>query len=368
LAKAVFNSSKSQRPIWRGFASDNYAGVHPEVLKKLVLVNDGHEIAYGEDTVTAEFDALVRRLFGSKAVGFPVFNGTGANVVALQAALKRWEAVICVESAHIHADEGGAPEKMGGIKLWTVPSPDGKLTPEMIDSQVFDMGVVHRAQPGVVSITQTTEMGTLYTAKEIKALADRAHKHGLLIHMDGARLSNAAAALGLSFKQFTTDLGIDLVSLGGTKIGALGAEAVIVTDSKSARGKEFANAMPFLRKTSMQLPSKMRFVSAQLNTLFEDDARVALANARHANAMAERLYEGVVAIAKKHKEVKIPNRAEANAVFPILPAKVTAKLQKDYRFYVWNQATGQVRWMCAWDTTPSDVDGLLAALKAALEK
>ena len=356
------------REIWRGFASDNYAGVHPEVIKKMVVVNDGHEIAYGDDTETAKFNKLVKELFGSRAVGFPVFNGTGANVVALQAALNRWEAVICAESAHIHVDEGGAPEKMAGIKLWTVPTPDGKLTPELIDSQVFDMGFVHRAQPGVVSITQTTEMGTLYSAKEIKALADRAHKHGLLLHLDGARLSNAAAALGLSFKKFTTDVGVDLVSLGGTKIGALAAEAVIVTDSKSARGKELANAMPYLRKTSMQLPSKMRFVSAQLNALFENDARLALHNAKHANSMAQRLYEGVVAIAKKHKEVKIPNRAEANAVFPILPAKISAKLQKSYRFYVWNQATGQVRWMCAWDTTPSDVDGLLAALKAALEK
>jgi threonine aldolase len=356
-----------KKEVWRGFASDNYAGVDTEVIKRMVLVNKGHEVAYGDDTVTAEFNKLVKQLFGSKAVGFPVFNGTGANVVALQAGLKRWEAVICVESAHIHADEGGAPEKMGGIKLWTVASPTGKLTPELVDSQVFDMGFVHRAQPGIVSITQTTEMGTLYTAKEIKALSARAHKHGLLLHMDGARLSNAAAALGLSFKQFTTDVGVDLVSLGATKIGALAAEAVIVTDAKSARGKELANAMPFLRKTSMQLPSKMRFVSAQLLALFENDARVALANARHANAMAKRLYEGVVQIAKKHKEVKVPNPTEANAVFPILPAKVTAKLQKDYRFYVWNQATGQVRWMCAWDTTPADVDGLLEALKKALK-
>ncbi len=355
------------KQVWRGFASDNYAGIDSEVIKRMVLVNQGHEIAYGDDSVTAEFNKLVKQLFGSKAVGFPVFNGTGANVVALQAGLKRWEAVICVESAHIHADEGGAPEKMGGIKLWTVPSPTGKLTPELLDTQVFDMGFVHRAQPGVVSITQTTEMGTVYTAKEIKALAARAHKHGLLLHMDGARLSNAAAALKLSFKQFTTDLGVDLVSLGATKIGALAAEAVIVTDAKSARGKELANAMPFLRKTSMQLPSKMRFVSAQLLALFEDDARVALANARHANAMAKRLYEGVVQIAKKHKEVKVPNPTEANAVFPILPPKVTAKLQKDYRFYVWNQATGQVRWMCAWDTTVADVDGLLEALRKALK-
>lgn len=355
-----------QRKIWRGFASDNYAGVHPRVLEAISSVNDGHEIAYGEDTVTARFDELIIEHFGKDAVGFPVFNGTGANVVALQAATKRWEAVIAADTAHIHADEGGAPEKMAGLKLWLVPTPDGKLTPELVESQVFDMGVVHRAQPGVVSITQTTELGTLYKANEIRAIAEAAHKHGLLLHLDGARLSNAAAALGLSFKEFTTDLGVDLVSLGGTKIGALAAEAVVVTDTSSARGKALAEAMPFLRKTSMQLPSKMRFVSAQLNALLENKAEVALGNALHANAMAKKLHEGVVAIASKHSVVTVPNPTEANAVFPILPAEVTEKLQSQYRFYVWNQATGQVRWMCAWDTTEEDVVGLLSALEQAL--
>lgn len=355
-----------QRKIWRGFASDNYAGVHPRVLEAIASVNDGHEIAYGEDTVTARFDELIIEHFGKNAVGFPVFNGTGANVVALQSAMKRWEAVICADTAHIHADEGGAPEKMAGLKLWTVPTKDGKLTPELIESQVFDMGVVHRAQPGIVSITQTTELGTLYKASEIKAIADTAHKHGLLLHLDGARLSNAAAALGMSFKEFTTDVGVDLVSLGGTKIGALAAEAVIVTDSSSERGKELASAMPFLRKTSMQLPSKMRFVSAQLIALLENGAEVALGNARHANSMAKMLHEGVVRIAAKHNVVTVPNPTEANAVFPVLPAEITEKLQKQYRFYVWNQATGQVRWMCAWDTTEEDVQGLLSSLEEAL--
>jgi threonine aldolase len=256
---------------------------------------------------------------------------------------------------------------MAGLKLWTVPTPDGKLTPELVESQIFDIGVVHRAQPGVVSITQTTELGTLYKPEEIKAIAKVAHKHGLLLHLDGARLSNAAAALGLSFKEFTTDVGVDLVSVGGTKIGALAAEAVIVIDSSSARGKLLAEAMPYLRKTSMQLPSKMRFVSAQLNALFGDGAKLALSNANHANAMAKKLYAGVVAIAKTNKQIQVPNPTQANAVFPVLPAKVTAKLQKDFRFYVWNQATGQVRWMCAWDTTEADVDGLLEALKKALK-
>ena len=346
----------------RGFASDNYAGVHPAVLAAMAEVNHGHEVAYGEDSVTAEFDALVKELFGPNAVGFPVFNGTGANVVALQAATKRWEAVICASSAHIHVDEGGAPEKMAGLKLWTVPTSTGKLTAELVESQIFDMGVVHRAQPGVVSITQTTEMGTLYQLDEIRAIAEVTHRNGLLLHLDGARISNAAAALGMTFKQFTTDAGVDLVSLGGTKIGALAAEAVIVTDSSTERGRELAEAMPFLRKTSMQLASKMRFMSAQLIALFKDQASLAIENAKHANAMAARLYEGVVRIAQEHPEVSVENPAEANAVFPVLPDWLTERLQADYRFYVWNQETGQVRWMCAWDTTVEDVDGLLGKL------
>jgi threonine aldolase len=329
-------------------------------------VNQGHQVAYGDDTETARFQEIVKELFGKNAVGFPVFNGTGANVIALQSAVKRWEAVICVESAHIHMDEGGAPEKMGGLKLWTVPSSDGKLSVDGLRSQLFDFGFVHRAQPGVVSITQTTEMGTVYQPEEVSALADVAHEHGLLLHMDGARLSNAAAALGKGFKEFTTDVGVDLVSLGGTKIGALAAEAVVVTDITTERGAELASAMPFLRKTSMQLPSKMRFVSAQLNALFADGAKVALANARIANSMAAKLYEGVMEIAREHSDVSIPNRAQANAVFPILPREVTAKIQEDFRFYIWDQTTGQVRWMCSWDTTEEDVEGLLGSLRRAL--
>jgi threonine aldolase len=350
----------------RGFASDNYAGVHPAVMQSMAEVNSGHVSAYGDDPETAKFQDVVRELFGANAAGFPVFNGTGANVIALQAATKRWEAVVCVESAHIHADEGGAPEKMAGLKLWTVPSPDGKLTPELLKTQLFDFGFVHRAQPGVVSITQTTEMGTLYTPEEVKAIAQVAHEHGLLLHMDGARLSNAAAALELPFAAFTTDVGVDLVSLGGTKIGALAAEAVVVIDSTSERGKELANSLPYLRKTSMQLASKMRFVSAQLNALFADGAKLAVASAKHANAMAGLLYEGVLEIAADHPEVSMPNPAQANAVFPILPGDVTERVQQDYWFYIWNQQNGQVRLMCSWDTTEQDVAGLLASIRSAL--
>ena len=350
----------------RGFASDNYAGVHPDVFAAMIEANEGHEIAYGEDTVTAEFDQMVKDLFGPNAVGFPVFNGTGANVVALQAATKRWEAVICAASAHIHVDEGGAPEKMAGLKLWTVPTSNGKVTPELAENQIFDIGSVHRAQPGAISITQTTELGTLYQVEEIKALAKLARENNLFLHLDGARISNAAAALGKSFKEFTTDAGVDLVSLGGTKIGAMGAEAVIVTDTSTPRGKALAEALPYLRKTSMQLSSKMRFMSAQLIALYKDNAALAIANAKHANSMAAKLYEGVVAISKNHPEIQVENKAEANAVFPVLPQKVADELVAKYRFYVWNQETGQVRWMCSWDTTEEDVEGILNALRNAL--
>ncbi len=343
----------TERKIWRGFASDNYAGVHPEIMAAIASVNDGHEIAYGEDSVTARLDAMVQAEFGSQALAFPVFNGTGANVVALQACMQRWEAVIAAESAHINADESGAPEKMAGLKIHTVPTPDGKLTPELVDSVMYDIGSVHRAQPGAISITNTTEMGTLYTAAEIRALADYAHSHGLLLHLDGARLSNAAAALGMRFREFTTDAGVDVVSFGGTKIGALAAEAVVVLNP------ELAHAIPFLRKTSMQLASKMRFVSAQLIAIMSND--LWKRNGEHANAMAARLDEGLRALG-----VEIPNPTQANAVFPIFTAEQTAALQQEYRFYVWNYATGQVRLMCAWDTTVDDVDGLLAAAKRIL--
>lgn len=343
----------TDRKIWRGFASDNYAGVHPEILAAMGSVTEGHEIAYGEDAITAQLDDIFRKEFGPTALAFPVFNGTGANVVALQACLERWEAVIAAETAHINSDEGGAPEKMAGLKIWTIPTPDGKLTPELVETQMFDIGSVHRAQPGAISITNTTEMGTLYTAAEIKALADYAHSHGLLLHLDGARLSNAAAALGMRFKEFTTDVGVDVVSFGGTKIGALAAEAVVVLNPA------LHDSIPFLRKTSMQLASKMRFVSAQLIAILGGD--LWKRNGEHANAMAARLDAGLRALG-----VEIPNPTQANAVFPIFTAAQTEALQKLYRFYVWNYATGQVRLMCSWDTTVEDVDSFLVAAREIL--
>jgi len=348
------------RKVWRGFASDNYAGVHPRLFEVMQEVNAGHELAYGDDFVTAELKQIFKNTFGPDAEVFPVFNGTGANVISLASVVKRWESVICAETAHINSDEGGAPEKMAGLKLWTIPTPDGKLTPELIKPHLFDIGSVHRSQVAAISITQTTELGTLYTIPEIKDLADFAHENKLFLHMDGARLSNAAAALDTSFKAFTTDVGVDLVSFGGTKIGAMAAEAVVVLNNQT-----LATSIPFLRKTSMQLPSKMRFVSAQLIALLEDD--LAIRSARHANSMAKALDQGVREIAQQSQgRVSVPNPTQANAVFPILPMELIAELQKKYRFYVWDHRIGQVRWMCAWDTKPEDVEGLLSALREAL--
>lgn len=352
--------SLDQRKLWRGFASDNYAGVHPVLFDLMQSVNEGHELAYGDDFVTSELKTIFKEQFGPEAEVFPVFNGTGANVIALSAVLERWESVICAETAHISSDEGGAPEKMAGIKLWTVPTPDGKLTPELIKPHLFDIGSVHRSQVAAISITQTTEMGTLYSIPEITALANFAHENNLVLHMDGARLSNAAAALNATFKEFTTDAGVDLVSFGGTKIGALAAEAVVVLNSKTK-----AQSIPFLRKTSMQLPSKMRFVSVQLIGLLQDD--LAIKSARHANAMAKALDAGVRELATQtNGRVSVPNPTQANAVFPILPMELIAEIQKEYWFYIWDHNISQVRWMCAWDTKQEDVDGLLKALAKAL--
>jgi threonine aldolase len=335
---------------WRGFASDNYAGPHPDVLAAVAAATAGHAGAYGGDDVTARLDAAVKREFGPTAEAFPMFNGTGANVVALASLIRGRGAVVCAETAHVHVDEGGAPEAIAGIKLWTVPTADGRLTPAIVDTQAWGFDDVHRARPAVVSITQSTELGTVYAPAEIRALADQAHAHGMRLHMDGARLANAAASLGVSLGGVTSALGVDAVTFGGTKNGALGAEAVIVFDP------ETAEAVRRLRKTFGQLPSKMRFISAQLLALLEGD--LWRRNASHANAMAARLAAAVGGISG----VSIVRPVQANAVFAVLPADVTARLQARHRFYTWNQATGEVRWMCSWDTTPADIDAFAADL------
>ncbi|QCU76894.1 threonine aldolase [Citricoccus sp. SGAir0253] len=347
-------------PQVRGFASDNYSGVHPEVLEALAVANGGHQVAYGEDEYTARLQEVVRGHFGAGATAWPVFNGTGANVVGLESMLPRWGAVVCADSAHIHVDEGGAPEKSAGIKLLPVPTADGKLTPELIAREAWGWGDEHRAQPLVVYLTQSTELGTLYTPEELRAITDHAHAHGMAVFMDGARLANAAAALGLPLRAFTTDAGVDVLSLGGTKNGALAAEAVVVLDEAASHG------LVYLRKHQMQLASKMRFVSAQLLALLDGD--LYLRTAGHANAMARRLREGIEAgIADGSLPgVAFTQPTHVNSVFATLPPGIADRLRQRFRFYDWDAARGEVRWVCSFDTTEEDVDAFLAALRAEL--
>jgi len=341
----------------RSFASDNYAGVHPEVLDAIAAANVDHAKAYGDDPWTARADELFRDHFGAHARAFPAFNGTGANVVGLEVLLRRWDAVVCATSAHINVDEGGAPEHQLGTKLIDVPTADGKLTPDLARSVIFGEGVVHHAQPRVISITQSSEMGTVYTPDEIGALADFAHSRGMYLHLDGARISNAAAALGVPLRAFTTDVGVDLISYGGTKNGALAAEAVVVLQPGLS---ELADSIGFARKQSMQLASKMRFVSAQFIALLESD--LWHRNASHANAMAARLRAAVDGL----PGLAFPVPVQANGLFPTLPAASIAPLQEVTPFYVWDESTNQVRWMCAWDTTPEEVDSFAAAVRHQL--
>ncbi len=275
---------------------------------------------------------------------FLAFNGTGANVVGLQAMLRPFEAVVCAETSHINVDECGAPERFLGSKLLDVATPDGKLTPELVDAAVWGIGDPHHVQARVVSITQSTELGTVYSLDEIRAISAWAHARDMYVHLDGARIANAAAALGVGLGELGAASGVDVLSFGGTKNGALGAEAVVVLRP------ELATTLPFIRKQSMQLASKMRYVAAQLVALLDDD--LWLRNAAHANAMAARLAAAVDGAPGIH----VTNGVEANAVFAVLERPVTEALQQEFPFYVWNETTGQVRWMTSWATTEADVD------------
>jgi threonine aldolase len=343
-------------PLYRGFGSDNYAGAHPEVIAAVTEANGGHQIAYGEDVYTAKLQLVMKQHFGEPAETFPVFNGTGANVTALTSLLPRWGAVVATSTAHLHTDENGAPERISGLKLLTVATPDGKLTPDLIDEEAWGWGDEHRAQPLAVSITQSTELGTVYTPAEVRAIADHAHERGMALHMDGARISNAAASLGVSLREITTDVGVDILSFGGTKNGLLYGEAIVVLDPARSDG------LIYLRKLNMQLTSKMRFVSAQLIALLTDD--LWLRSASHANAMAAKLRAAL----EGAPGIQFTQATRANAVFAILPPAVTESLHQSFRFYDWNPATGEVRWMTAFDTTPSDIDAFVSAIKTELAR
>ena len=337
------------------FASDNYSGIHPEVLAAITHANQGHVGAYGNDPYTAHLQTLIQQHFGEQAIAFPVFNGTGANVLALQALLPRWGAVICANSAHIHQDESTAPQAVGGFKLWTIPTPDGKLTPERIAQEAHGYGFEHRAQPLVVSITQSTECGTLYSPTEIRAITDYCHAKGMKVHMDGARLANACAAWNSSLRELSSDVGIDVLSFGGTKNGLLMGECVVVLQGAD----ELGESLTYLRKLNMQLASKMRFLSAQLIALLEHD--LWRRSAQHANTMAAQLAAGLHTL----QGVKIAYPVEANAVFAYLPAGVADKVREQFTFYDWDNH-GLVRFMCSFDTQPEHVAALLNAIQHAL--
>ncbi len=339
------------------FASDNTSGVHPRVMAALAAANTGHAPAYGSDHWTDRATATFRELLGDVEVLF-VWGGTGGNVVGLQSLLRPQHAVVCPATAHIAVDECGAPERFTGAKLVDLPTPDGKLVPGQVLDQLGGIGDQHHVQVRVVSITQPTELGTLYSPDEVAALADVAHSHGLLLHMDGARVANATAALGGDVRSFTAAAGVDVLTFGGTKNGAMYGEAVVWFD------RSLAHDAVYLRKQAGQLPSKTRFVAAQFEALLADG--LWLETAGHANAMAGRLAAGV----RDLSGVRLSHQPVVNSVFARVPASHLGALESLSPFYVWDAGTEpaspEVRWMCSWDTTPAHVDAFVAGIRSVL--
>ncbi len=327
----------------RSFASDNNAGVHSEVIAAIAAANAGHVIAYGDDPYTARAVEQFQKHFGKDIAVYFVFGGTGANVLGLQAVTKSYNAVICAETAHINVDECDAPEKFTGCKLLSVSTPDGKIRAEQIRPFLHGVGFEHHVQPGVVSISQATEMGTVYTQREVKTLSGFAHKHNMLLHMDGARIANAAVSLNASFKEIAKDAGVDVLSFGGAKNGMMYGEAVVFFD------KQLAADFKYIRKQGMHLPSKMRFIAAQFEALLSGD--LWRRSAAHANRMAQLLASELAKIPR----ITITQKVEANGVFALVPQKYIALLQKKYFFYVWNDETSEIRLMTSFDTTEQDI-------------
>ncbi len=335
----------------RGFASDNHAGVHPAIFEAMNAVNHDHVISYGEDKYTAEAVELFRKHFGKKTEPFFVYNGTAANILGISNVTRSYHAIICAETAHLNVHECGGPEKFTGCKLLTMPTKDGKLTPDKVASALAGINDPHYAQPKVLSITEPTELGTLYTYKELRQLTDFAHDHNLIVHMDGARLCNAAAALDTTLQKLTQDAGVDILSFGGTKNGTLCSEAVVFFN------KSYAEKFDYIRKQGMQLASKMRYISAQFIALLSSD--LWLKNAQHANHMAQYLYRQV----KDIKQVTVTQKVETNAVFAQIPLSCIVPLQQEYFFYIFDEHASVVRWMCSYDTTREDVDDFVACIK-----
>jgi threonine aldolase len=339
----------------RSFASDNNAGVHPEIIDALRATNEGHVVAYGDDPFTERATKIFQKHFGKDVAVFFVFGGTGANVLGLKAITNSYEAVVCAETAHINVDECGAPEKFTGCKLLSVKSPDGKLRPDDIKPFLHGIGFEHHVQPRVISVSQATEMGTVYTKNELKTLSRFAHDHNMLLHVDGARISNAAVSLNASFKEITAEAGVDVLSFGGAKNGMMYGEAVVFFD------KKLASDFKYIRKQGMHLPSKMRFISAQFETLLGGD--LWRRSAAHANRMARVLASEL----EKIPQIRLTQPVEANGVFAEIPEKFVPALQKKYFFYVWNEETSECRFMASFDTSEDDVREFVALVRKTVK-
>jgi len=339
----------------RGFASDNNSGVHPEIMKAMMEANTGHTVGYGDDIYTERATNKFYDHFGSDIDVYFVFIGTAANVLGLHAATRSWNAVICAQTAHINVDECGAPEKYNGFKLLPVETENGKLTVDLIKQNIHGRGDEHHSQPKIISITQATEMGTVYTVDEIKAIANFAHENNMYLHMDGARIANAAASLNLGFKEFTKDAGVDILSFGGTKNGMMYGEAIVFFNKKL--GEDFK----YIRKQGMQLASKMRFISAQFERYLTDN--LWHQNASHSNRMAQLLASKV----KDIPQIKITQEVEANGIFAILPSReLIEELKNEYFFYDWDESRNEIRWMCSFDTQEEDIYSFVDIIKKKL--
>lgn len=340
----------------RGFGSDNNAGIHPDILKEIITSNTGHVIGYGSDVYTEEAVKIFKEHFGSSTEIYFVFTGTGANVLGLSGITRSWNSVITASTAHLEGDECGAPEKFIGCKVLVVDTPDGKINPELIEKHLHGIDFEHHSQPKVISITQATEMGTVYTTAEIAKIADFAHAKGMLLHMDGARIANAAVSLNLPFKAFTTDAGVDVLSFGGTKNGMMFGESVCFL--KPGLSSDFK----YIRKQGMQLASKMRFISAQYIGYFRNDLWKRCAS--NSNLMARMLAEQL----KQIPEVKVTQEVQSNGVFVIIPNDVAEKIRGHYFFYPWDEKRSEWRLMCSWDTEERDIEDFVTLLERELKK
>jgi threonine aldolase len=339
----------------RGFASDNNAGIHPDIIKEILSANSGHTIGYGNDIYTQKAFNIFKERLGSSTETFFVFTGTAANVLSISGITRSWNSIITASSAHLEQDECGAPEKFAGCKVLTVDTPDGKINPEMIEKHMHGFDFEHHSQPKVVSITQSTEMGTVYSVSEISEISDFAHSKGMYLHMDGARIANAAISLDLPFKAFTTDAGVDVLSFGGTKNGMMFGEAICFLNPG------LSTDFKYIRKQGMQLASKMRFISVQFIGYFGNELWKKCAS--HSNAMAKTLAEKL----EQLHGISITQRVQSNGIFVIIPSDIARKMQEHYFFYPWNEKISEYRLMTSWDTTEEDIEGFVKLLSKELK-